>query len=658
MNGVATSRHFFLVLACLLAAGCNASTPPSGAGSASTSPKPLPSKTPSGDKSQPITGPSAPTPGTTAATPSSRTRLVDVAKSAGLDFVYHNGRSGRALMVESTGGGGGWLDFDRDGLPDLFLVQGGDPLLATPDPVGDRFYRATGSGFRDVSRSALPADNGYGQGLAVGDFDNDGFADIFVTNIGPDQLLRNLGDGTFEDTTHRAGVGDPRWGASAAWGDLDGDGDLDLYVGNYLKYDVRNPITCQSSDGKKAICHPEQLTAEEDECFENLGDGTFRSCLAAWKLQASHGKSLGVVIADLAGNRLPDVFVANDTTANHLFVQIRPGEFEERAVELGCALSGAGTYQANMGVAFGDYDRNGFQDLYVTHFTDESNTLYANLGPEGFRDVTKEEKLHRPTLNELGFGSVMVDFDCDGRQELFIANGHIDDWRIKGENWYMRPQLFQYDGERAWFETSKSAGDYFQREYLGRAVSTADYDGDGDVDLLVVHQNAPAAVLRNDSPRGRTLQLVLQGTNGNRDAIGTKVTLETSTGTFTQELAGGTSYCAAHQHVLAFGLGEAEGDCQIRVQWPGANEQQVFRAALDQRIILREGQSQMWGLPWSANPSPGGVADARGDVETRSTEVTSTASDFETHLPGDAAADVRFSSGVVLPGLRPVPGRS
>jgi len=516
----------------------------------------------------------------------------------GLKFRYLNGPLELKLMVQSTGGGGGWLDFDRDGWLDAFLVQGGDPTRSPADPSGDRIFRSQQGMFQDVTARAGVADLGYGQGLAVGDLDNDGFCDVFVTNVGPDQLLKNLGDGTFEDITRRAGVGDPRWGTSAAWADLDRDGDLDLYVCNYLLFDVHDPIPCFTPEGKKGVCHPEHLPPDDDECFENLGDGTFRAVAAQWGLKAPGGKSLGVVIADLAGDSRLDVFVANDTTANHLFVQGDGMRFTERAVELGCALTGGGRTQANMGVALGDYDRNGFQDLYVTHFTDESNTLYANLGPSGFRDVTIEEGLHRPTLDDLGFGTVMTDFDADGRQELFVANGHIDDWRYRGEAWHMPSQLFQYDGRSRWHEISDKAGAYFRRAFLGRAVAAGDYDNDGDVDLLVVNQNDGASVLRNDSSQGHRLLIDLQGTAVSRDAVGCRVEVRCGETAFVQSLAGGTSYCAAHQPRLAFAFGELAGECVVTVTWSPTSQPEVYRAAVDERLVLREG----WPTPVHRSP--------------------------------------------------------
>lgn len=514
----------------------------------------------------------------------------DAHADAGVDFVFDTGANGRLFMVESTGGGGGWLDIDRDKNWDLALIQGGDPLAAVAHVEGDRFFRNRGDGrFQDVTDSTLRVDTQSGQGLAVGDFNDDGFEDVLVTNVGPDVLLENLGDGTFRDVTSHAGVGDPRWGTSAAWGDLDLDGDLDLFVCNYVNYDVRNPVACRSETGVQSICHPEKLDPGESECYENLGDGRFRIVTRAWGLVAPQNKALGVVIADMNGDRKLDVFVANDTSANHLFMQTGQGEFRERAVELGCAMNILGQYQANMGIGVGDYDHNGYLDLYITHFTSDSNTLYANLGETGFHDGTRVEDLHKPTLPYLGFGAVMEDLNQDGHEDIFVANGHIDDWRSGGSLYHMPPQMFSFAGRR-WVEQSKRGGDYFGGMYLGRAVSVADYDHDGDLDMLVVHQGAPAALLRNDSVRGKWLQVELVGSKSNRRGLGAIIEVTYGSTKFVRHLFSGGSYCSSHQPVATFGLGAGEGnECQVVVRWPHGDwptSQQTV--AVNQHLVITE----------------------------------------------------------------------
>ncbi|MDA1041238.1 MAG: VCBS repeat-containing protein, partial [Planctomycetota bacterium] len=371
--------------------------------------------------------------------------FVDVADDRGVRHVYLNGEAGRSLMVEAIGGGAGWLDYDRDGQWDLYLVQGGDPAAVDRgDQPTDQLFRNGGSaGFVDVSAAAVLIAQGYGQGVAIGDYDDDGFDDIYVTNVGRNALYRNLGDGTFLDVTTEAGVGDPRWSSSAAWADLDGDGDLDLYVCNYLDYDPLKPLDCRNAVGEPRICHPRDIDAVPDECFLNQGDGTFRASAVALGLHGPGNKALGVAVADFTGDGLPDIYVANDTEPNFLFRQRGDGTYDEVALALGCAVDRDGNAQASMGVAAGDYDADGVLDLYVTHFHDDSNTLYRGLGAAGFEDITALVGLHGPTLDRLGFGAVMADFDADSHMELLVANGHIENYP-GNPLLTMRPQLFEW----------------------------------------------------------------------------------------------------------------------------------------------------------------------------------------------------------------------
>lgn len=524
-------------------------------------------------------------------------RLVDVHEEAGLEFVFDNGRSPQRLMVESTAGGAAWIDYDVDGWPDLYLPQGGNPFATdqTRRPSSDELFRNVGGRtFAAVSEHAGVRDQEFGHGAAAADFDNDGFDDLYVTNVGPDILYRNCGDGTFENVTRAAGIDSPLWGSSAAWADIDLDGNLDLYVCNYADYDPRNPISCLSANGEPGICHPNEVDGAPNKCFVSLGDGAFREVAGEWGLEGpvSESKSLGVVVADLNGDRLPDVFVANDTAANHLFVNVGNSRFEERAHELGCAMSGLGHYQASMGVGFGDYDENGFPDLYLTHFTEDSNTLYANHGPAGFEDVTRRVGLHMPTMPLLAFGTVMLDLDSNGRQDLFVANGHIDDWRERtGALWYMPAQLFSYDGSQ-WHDCGPAAGAYFEKHWLGRAVAVADYDRDGDADLAVVHQNDPMGLLRNESERGHWLNLRFIGRESNRRGIGVQVSVTQAGRRFVQQLPGGTSYCASHEPILFFGFGDSSVPCDLEVLWPSGRRQIRTGIAVDRFVILDEADAE------------------------------------------------------------------
>lgn len=515
----------------------------------------------------------------------------EVAAELGVAFTYANGASGRVLMVEATGGGAGWLDYDGDGLLDLYLCQGGNPAAEdrNGEPLDQLFRQVRTGRFEPVALSSGIVETGYGQGVSVADFDDDGFDDIYVTNVGPNSLLRNQGDGTYQDVSVAAGVANALWSSSSAWADLDGDRDLDLYVCNYVDYDAYHPIPCGTAD-KPGTCHPMHVDGVPDECYFNQGDGTFTAEARARGLFGPENKGLGVVIADLNNDGSPDVYVANDTTPNFLFVNDGAGRFSESAHLLGCAVSRDGHAQASMGVALGDYDRNGWLDLYCTHFTKESNTLYKNLGPTGFQDITGLAGLHTPTLKNLGFGTIMTDFNQDGHEDIFVTNGHVDDWRQKGDDYEMAPQLFSFEGPR-FVECSSTAGAFFAQKRIGRGAARGDFDGDGDWDLAVVHQNAPTAILRNDSKRGNWLKLRCIAT-GNRRGIGARVVLRQGQATFTQELAGGVSYCSAHEDSLIFGLGVDASPADLEIRWPDGSRQTLMAQPVNRELILRQSRGE------------------------------------------------------------------
>jgi len=515
-------------------------------------------------------------------------QFSDVAAKLGIQHTYHNGAQGQMLMVESLGGGCGWIDYDSDGLIDAYLTQGGkpdQPVGAQRDP--NHLYRNLDSAFVDVTELAGVDDLEYSHGVAVGDFDNDGFDDLYVTAAGRNTLYQNQGDGTFINITQQAGTQDTRWSSSAAWADLDQDGDLDLYVCNYCKYDPLDPIVCLREDQSPGMCNPRGLDAYPDECFENLGNGRFQRIAESSGLRGPQNKALGVVIADLNNDGLCDIYLANDTSANFLYLNQGNLQFQERATLLGGALSAEGRAQASMGVALGDYDRNQFLDLYCTHFSEEGNTLYKNLGDAGFQDVTGLTGLMQPTYPKLAFGTVMQDFNLDTHLDLFVANGHIDDQRTRGEGYRMNPQLFTFKQDQ-WIEASQTAGDYFDKRLVGRGVATADFDRDGDLDMMVVHQNSPVALLRSDNDTQSWLQFRFVGRTSNRRGIGVRVRLTFDNQSYVQELAGGTSYLSTHEPVLCFGLGSFTGPVEAHITWPSGIEQHVKPDAVNTRLTLIE----------------------------------------------------------------------
>lgn len=517
------------------------------------------------------------------------THFTTVSPQCGIDFTYQNGASGSLLMVEATGGGCGWLDFDCDGLADLYFVQGGDPSRpASSSQPADQLFRNSGNGqFENVTECVGIDERMYGQGVAVGDYDNDGFDDILVTNVGRDSLYHNEGDGTFSKMASASVCAEKRWSSSAAWGDIDRDGDLDLYVSHYVDFDPFDPKLCLTNSGEPATCHPKEIEPCPDEVYLNTGNGEFLPVASSLGLSGPGNRALGVVIADFDNDEWPDIYVANDTTDNFLFMNNRGQSFDEKARLFGAAVNINGSPQASMGIAAGDYDGNGYLDLYLSHFHNEWNTLLQNLGPTGFHDVTAANQLAVPTMATLGFGTVMQDFDHNGWVELFVANGHIDDLRDDGIDLEMKPQFFAFNGE-TWEDLSQVVGNYCQQRYLGRAVATADFDNDGDLDVAFVSQNQPTVVLRNDSECGHWLNIKLVGVTSNRHGIGARISIRCGERTFTQELVGGTSYCAAHQPILSFGFGDYGGPYSLDVRWPNGAREIVSDVTSNQLLVLQE----------------------------------------------------------------------
>lgn len=523
-----------------------------------------------------------------------RLRFAAAAKPLGLDFMYSNGAVGESLMVESTGGGMGWLDFDVDGRPDAYFCQGGKPdAPSDPSQPNDAVFRQVAGGqFLNETSAARIEEFFYGQGVCVGDYNDDGFDDIYVANVGRNTLWRNMGDGSFLDVTEEAGVGDPRWSSSAAFADLDLDGDLDLYCCNYCIYDVYHPIECRDANGQKRTCHPKDVPPWPDECFINQGDGTFTREAQKRGLFGPGNKALGVIAADFDLDGDLDIYIANDTTENFYFENNGKGFFKELAQRKGCAVNRNGSRQASMGLAFGDFDRDGWQDFYATHFYADSNTLYRNLGgKKGFEDVTGFMNLHEPTLAYLGFGSVMQDFNQDGHMELLVANGHVES-KIGDALYAMRPQLFTYNGD-SFDEIKESAGSYFQGRYVGRGVATADIDDDGDLDVMMVHQNTPSELLLNESDRGAWLKLTFCGRAANRRGVGCHAIVETASGRrFSAELCGGSSFASSMQPCLVFGLGNEEKPLTVTVRWPGGAKQVLKNVAVNQAILVEQQASE------------------------------------------------------------------
>jgi hypothetical protein len=530
----------------------------------------------------------------------------DDAGRCGVAFTFDNGHSDLYQLPETFGGGVAVLDFDGDGWLDIYAVQGGPfPPRADPPPFGDRLFRNRGDGRFDdaTATSGLAAlKGGYGFGVAVGDFDNDGRSDIFVTRWRCYALYHNLGGGRFEDVTARAGLGGDRdWPTSAAWADLDNDGDLDLYVCHYLKWDAANPLLCAHSHGRRnGYCDPRLLPSLSDHVFRNDG-GRFVDVTEHAGIVDREGRGLGVVAADLDYDGKVDLFVANDTTANFFFRNQGGFRFTEEGLESGLAASAHGGNLAGMGVACGDFDGDGRLDLAVTNYLGESTTLYHNHGEGRFSDRAGSAALAAPTRFVLGFGLSALDANNDGRLDLAQANGHVDDYR-PAVPYLMPAQLFVGNWAGKLVDVSDRAGPPWRRPRLGRGLAVGDLDNDGRTDVVIVAQNALLALLHNQSASpNHSLTLALEGTTSNRDAVGARVAVTVLGQTQVAARLGGGSYLSASDHRLHFGLGPAQKVDRVEVTWPTGIRDCYQGLAADAGYRLREGDPAPKPLPGFAS---------------------------------------------------------
>lgn len=528
--------------------------------------------------------------------PASSIRLVDRHHEAGIDFQYFNGKSGLKYLVETTGGGVGVLDFDADGWPDLYFPQGCRiPFQPADSTYTDRLYRNLGNdSFADVTHSTGLHDNQYSQGCAAGDYDNDGFTDLAVANFGTNAIYHNNGDGTFSDVTQASGIAGEHYSTSLGWGDLDRDGNLDLVVANY----VRDPLrVCHSMAGALMTCHPQYFDADDAVLYLSRGNGAFDDATRVTQMVASGGRGLGVVIADLNDDGWPEVYIANDGTPCFLFQNLgsqdgRGLKFTEIGLASGTAVNSEGKATAAMGVACGDLDGDGRLDLYITNFSREADILYLNRGDLIFEDATLRAGLVAPTRPLLGWGVQALDLDLDGRLELFLTNGHLDDRHDEGIPWKMPSQLFYNAGEGAFTDISRDSGEFFALEHLGRGVARVDWNRDGRPDLAIVYQDRPAALLTNESrATGHRVILQLHGVQSNRDAIGARLRATCAGQTQILEICGGDGYCASNEKRQIFGIGTSTKLESLSVRWPSGRVDQWTDIPADTELILIEGQA-------------------------------------------------------------------
>ncbi len=533
-------------------------------------------------------------------------RFEDQSREVGLDFHYfncpHDGSGERSF--EFTGGGVAVLDFDGDGWPDLYFTQGcrlPEKDQQIPHEFLDRLYRnVQGQRFQDVTAACGIVEDRFSQGVTVGDYDADGFPDLYVANIGPNRFLRNNGDGTFQDVSTETGTAGNSWSTSCVLADMNADSLPDLYVVNYLTGDDVYNRVCRDPDGSPRLCYPQVFPAAADQFYVNRGDGTFEESSTRSGVQDTTGRGLGIVAADFEGNGRLNLFVANDTTANFYFRNstVKAGElaeFSEEGVSSGLAFDSSGQAQASMGVAAADVDRDGRLDLFVTNFEREYNNLYLQPAAGQFTDAIAKSGLQDAGYLMLGFGTQFLDADLDGWPDLFVANGHIDDFTRRGIAYRMPPQFFRNKGGGVFRELPATGlGSYFEGKYLGRAVARVDWNRDGLDDLVIGHLGSSAALLTNRTqPAGRFLALELRGSTSSRDAIGARVALRMGSDIQHHQLIAGDGYQASNERRLVMGVGPATRIDQLIVSWPSGLTQSFADLPTNTAWTVIEGRSQL-----------------------------------------------------------------
>jgi hypothetical protein len=530
---------------------------------------------------------------------SAKVVFVDAAPSAGIRFQHDNAATGEKYLIETMGGGCGWIDYDQNGLFDLYLVNGAATKAYAPHkPLRAALYRNNGDGtFTDVTEIAgVGAEGLFGMGVAVGDYDNDGFPDLLVLGYGRCILYHNNGDGTFTDVSQKAGVENMgRWASSAAWFDFDNDGRLDLVIANYVDWNPETNYYCGDKGPRmRSYCHPDVYHGQAPTLYHNNGDGTFTDVSKESGVGAQPSNGLGVLTFDYDNDGWQDIFISNDNMPNFLFHNNRDGTFTETAYLAGVAVSGDGYSEAGMGVDAADTTGNGRMDLIVTHLDQQLGRLYRNLGPEGFEDATLRSKLSYATFKLSGFGTCFLDYDNDGRRDLFIANGHVLDnvKQYRPDVTYAEPKLMlRNTGGGILEDVSNRLGPDLMRPRVSRGVAVGDFDNDGDLDLLVSNNGESPQLLRNDGGNvNHWLEILLIGTKSNRDGVGARLKLTADDMVLYDQRKGGTSYQSAPDPRLHFGLGQKTKVDSLEIVWPSGMVTRLSDLPADQIIAVEEGK--------------------------------------------------------------------
>jgi hypothetical protein len=523
--------------------------------------------------------------------------FTNIAPAAGLDFRHVNGASAERHLPEIMSGGGLFFDFDNDGWLDIFLVDGGslvDPVTA--GRARHRLYRNRGNDtFEDATTRSGIMHTQYGMGACAADYDNDGFIDLYVTNVGPNVLYHNNGGKTFTDVTRAAGVGSRSFASSCAFGDVDRDGYVDLFVTNYVDARLDNNIFCGDTAAQiRVYCHPLNFAPLSSVLYHNNHDGTFTDVSQNAGIAQHRGNGLGIVFGDYDDDGWVDMFVANDTTPNFLYHNDGAGTFTDVALASGVAVASDGRPRAGMGTDFGDYDGDGRLDLIVTNHEREMHTLFRNLGKGLFADTTLESGVGRETLPYVGFGTQFLDYDNDGDLDLAIVNGHVmnDSGHFRpGSKEAQRKLLLRNEGNGRFTEVGRASGSGFAVEGVGRTLAVGDIDNDGDLDILVTNNGGTVELLRNDAGFGsNALLLRLVGTRSNRSAVGARIRLTSGSMTQTREVKAGSSYLGQSDLRVHFGLGPAMRVDRLEIRWPAGEVEVVQGGAVNQILTITEGR--------------------------------------------------------------------
>jgi enediyne biosynthesis protein E4 len=520
----------------------------------------------------------------------------DITAQAGIHFIHNNGAFGKKWLPETMGPGCAFIDYDNDGYPDVLLINGEDfPGHPHAGATTLKLFHNNGDGtFTDVTSRAGLAVPMFGLGVAVGDYDNDGFDDIFVTAVGQSHLFHNNGNGTFTDVTKSAGLWGPNeFSTGAAWVDYDRDGKLDLVVANYVQWTEQTDIYCTLDGAHKSYCTPESYKGTSLRLWHNLGGGKFEDATQKAGLSDPTSKSLGIAILDYNGDGWPDILVANDTQPNKLYLNRKDGTFEEHGVAAGVGFSEDGVARAGMGVDAADYDRSGHPSVLITNFANQMVSLYHNEGNGLFVDEAPQSEVGRATLVTLGFGCFFFDYDNDGWPDIFVADGHIEDQieQVQKRVTYAEPaHLFHNLGGGKFQEVTSQMGAAFAAPRVARAAAYADIDNDGFLDILLTTNAGPAYLFRNEGGTNHSLRIRLVGTKSNRDGIGAVVRVASGPDKQWKMLRSGSSYLAQSELVLAFGLGGRTRADNIEIQWPSGQVDRLSNIDASQTITVQEGK--------------------------------------------------------------------